>query len=392
MARNATATEIDIFTEDAILNPHEYYRQLRDRGAAIWMDKYDCWVLPRHREVKAGLEDHGTFSSGSGVCLNGMMNDTMAGSSALQSDPPAHTRLRRMLGSRLTPRALNAHKDAIQERADALVSALLDKGSFDVVADFSLSFPISVVPDLLGCPADGRDHLLKWASAAFQATGPMNERTSAALPALQEFLGYTNRLVDENLLSAGGWGDQMLQEARAGEIDEATLPLLLVDYLGPSIDTTTNALSVAIWKLGEQPDQWRAVRRDPTLINNIVDEAVRFEAPIRGFSRLLTSDFETEDGTLPAGDRVFFLYGSANRDERFWQNPNVFDVTRDTTGHVGFGGGIHRCVGQGLAKLEAKALFTALVQKVSEIEVGEPEWGVHNILRGISRMPATLRG
>jgi cytochrome P450 len=210
------------------------------------MDRYHCWAVARHADVTVAVKEPGRYSSGSGVCLNDLMNTTMAGSSVLQTDPPQHTEFRRVLGRRLTPRALAGNSDGFLQRARALVDELLTRSTFDVVADFAKAFPISVVPDLLGCPADGRDHLLRWASAAFQATGPMNARTEAALPDLQEFLAYTTDLAAHQRLSPGGWGDQMLTEARNGEIDESALPLLLVDYLGPSIDTTINSLSTAI--------------------------------------------------------------------------------------------------------------------------------------------------
>jgi cytochrome P450 len=342
--------------------------------------------------VFAALRDHDRFSSASGVGLNDVMNDATKGGSVLCTDPPEHDNLRRILGSRLTPRALRGHSEDFLRRAHLLADELVEKGSFDAVADFASAFPLSVVPDLLGVPYDGREHLLRWASAAFQAEGPMNERTQSSLPDLQEFLGYITGVAGEQKLASGSWGHQMLLEARAGEIDEKMLPPLLLDYLGPSIDTTISALSTAIWQFALHPDQWDALRSDRTLIANVVNEAVRLEAPIRGFGRHLTHDFDADGVTLAAGDWVFVSYASANRDERRWENPGRFDIHRDTAGHVGFGSGIHSCVGQGLAKLEATALFTALADKVTRFELtGEPVWNVHNILRGIATLPVTVR-
>lgn len=391
MTQAIASTDIDLFATDVIADPHPTYRELRDQGPAVWMSRYECWILPRHREVFAALRDHGTFSSASGVSLNDLMNQATKGST-LCTDPPEHDHLRRILGTRLTPRALKGHKEDFLARARVLVDGLVAKGSFDTVADFASAFPLSVVPDLLGCPEDGREHLLTWAAAAFQAEGPMNERTEASLPALQEFIGYTSRLAANAELAPGSWGDQMLQEARAGEIDENLLPPLLVDYLGPSIDTTISALSTAIWQFARHPEQWDALRENRALIGNVVDEAIRFEAPIRGFARRLTQDHPVDDLTLPAGDWVFVSYASANRDERRWDQPDEFDIHRRTAGHVGFGTGIHHCIGQGLAKLEAQALFTALADRVTRFEVtAEPEWTVHNILRGISSLPVTVR-
>ena len=391
MTRAIASTDIDLFADELIADPHPTYRALREQGPAVRMSRYECWILPRYAEVFAALRDHDTFSSASGVSLNDLMNQATKGST-LCTDPPEHDQLRRILGSRLTPRALQGHKEDFLARARVLVDGLVDRGSFDAVTDFASAFPLSVVPDLLGCPEDGREHLLTWAAAAFQAEGPMNERTQASLPALQEFIGYTSRLAANAELAPGSWGDQMLQEARAGEIDEKLLPPLLIDYLGPSIDTTISALSTAIWQFATHPQQWDALREDRSLIGNVVNEAVRLEAPIRGFARHLTQDYEVDGVTLPAGDWVFVSYASANRDERRWDRPDEFDVHRNTGGHVGFGSGIHSCVGQGLAKLEAQALFTALADRVTRFEItSEPVWNIHNILRGIGSLPVTVR-
>jgi cytochrome P450 len=390
MTQATASTDTDLFADDVIADPHPTYRELRDQGAAVWMSRYECWILPRYAEVFAALRDHGTFSSASGVSLNDLMNQATKGST-LCTDPPEHDLLRRILGRRLTPRALQGHEEDFLHRARVLVDELVAKQSFDTVADFSSAFPLSVVPDLLGCPEDGREHLLKWASAAFQAEGPMNERTQACLPDLQEFIGYTTRLSVNANLTPGSWGDQMLHEARAGEIDEKLLPPLLIDYLGPSIDTTISALSTAVWQFARHPEQWTALREDRSLIENVVNEAVRLEAPIRGFARCLTRDYEAGGARLAAGDWVFVSYASANRDERRWENPDDFDLRRNTAGHVGFGTGIHSCVGQGLAKLEARALFTALADRVTRFEItAEPTWNVHNILRGIGSLPVTV--
>ncbi|MEU0312873.1 cytochrome P450 [Nocardioides sp. NPDC006273] len=391
MTPTIPSTDADLFADDVIADPHPTYRELRDAGPALWMSRYECWVLPRYAEAFAALRDHDSFSSGSGVALNEVMNQATKGGSVLCTDPPDHDLLRRILGTRLTPRALRGHSEDFTRRAHVLVDELIEKGSFDAVADFSSAFPLSVVPDLLGVPEDGREHLLTWASAAFQAEGPMNERTQASLPSLQEFLEYMSGVAGEEKLTPGSWGHQMLLEARSGEIDEKMLPLLLLDYLGPSIDTTISALSTAIWQFALHPDQWDELRRDRSLIANVVNEAVRLEAPIRGFARHLTRDYDIDGVTLPAGDWVFVSYASANRDERRWEDPGRFDIYRDTAGHVGFGSGIHSCVGQGLAKLEANALFNALADRVSRFELaGEPVWNVHNILRGISTLPVTI--
>jgi cytochrome P450 len=180
--------------------------------------------------------------------------------------------------------------------------------------------------------------------------------------------------------------------AEAGNVEKHLLPSLIGDYLVPSLDTTISALSSALWLLGSHPAQWQAVRDDPSLIPNALNEVIRYESPARGFSRLLTRDWQVDRVELPAGSRVMMFYASANRDERQWGTPDVFDVRRpDAKNHVGFGHGIHGCVGQGLARLEGTALLTALVKRVRHIDVGTPTWRLNNHIRAMSSLPATLR-
>jgi len=156
MTQTMPSTDLDLFADDVIADPHLTYRELRDAGPAVWMSRYNCWVLPRYAEVFAALRDHEGFSSGSGVALNDVMNQATKGGSVLCTDPPVHDHLRRILATRLTPRALRGHSEDFARRAHLLVDELVEKGSFDAVADFSSAFPLSVVPDLLGVPADGR--------------------------------------------------------------------------------------------------------------------------------------------------------------------------------------------------------------------------------------------
>jgi cytochrome P450 len=152
MTQTVPSTDVDLFADDVIADPHPTYRELRDQGAALWMSRYACWVLPRYSEVFSALRDHERFSSASGVGLNDVMNEATKGGSVLCTDPPQHDHLRRILGSRLTARALRGHSEDFLQRAHRLVDQLVGMGSFDAVADFASAFPLSVVPDLLGVP------------------------------------------------------------------------------------------------------------------------------------------------------------------------------------------------------------------------------------------------
>lgn len=389
MTTTVPRSDIDLFTDEAILEPYENYRALRDAGPAVWLDRYNVFALPRYREVFEVLRDHKTFSSASGTGLTNEINQLLQGNT-LASDPPEHDRIRAVTGPPLTPRALREFRDDITSRADELVGQLIDKGSFDAVTDFAQVFPTSLVPDMIGWPAEERENLLKWASAGFNAIGPLNDRTLACLPALQEMDAFVQKLVREENLSPDGWGDRLLKKGRKGEVPEGLLPALLIDYLAPSLDTTISALGTAVWAFGNHPEQWDMIRENPKLIPAAVSEVVRFESPIRGFARRATRDTTLDGVPIERDQWVFILYASANRDERHWEDPERFDITRDATGHVGFGYGVHRCMGQPLARLEIEALLTSLAARVTRLEVGEPEWALNNIIRAIGALPVTL--
>lgn len=278
MTTLAPSTDLDFYSEEVILNPYDTYRRLRDTAPAVWLERYQVWAVTRYDDVYAALHDHRTFASGYGVALNDPLNEKMKGS-ALVSDPPYHDHVRGVMGGPLTPRALRKHHDYFQERADALIDHLLELGRFDGVRDFAQIFPLSVVPDLLGWPAEGREHFLDWASAGFQALGPMNERALRDLPTLKGMWEYMAEIVRPGRLAPGSWGAALVEAAEKGEVDKQLLPALIGDYLVPSLDTTVSALSTMLWQLGENPDQWRMVREDPSLIPNVLNESIRYEAP-----------------------------------------------------------------------------------------------------------------
>lgn len=384
-------SDVDPYSEESVLAPYDNYRLLRDLGPAVWLSRYEVWVMARYAEVYAALHDHATFSSGSGVGLSEELNRVMAGGT-IGSDPPDHDRLRRVIGRELTPKALRQHQEHVRHKAAVLVEELVERGSFDAVPEFAQRFPVSMVPDLLGWPADETGNLLTWASAGFNALGPMNDRTMAGFPALQQLWEFLDQLATSRNLRPGSWGANLIAAVDAGEVEAGKLPVLLGDFLVPSLDTTVSALASAIWLFGTNPEQWRKVRDDPSLIPAAFNEVVRLETPARGFCRLVARDHVLPDGvTLPAGSRLFLLYASANRDERVFTDPDTFDVTRpNVTSHVAFGHGIHGCVGQGLARMEAHALFRELAARVERIEVGEPTWRRHNTIRGLAALPTTL--
>jgi cytochrome P450 len=189
----------------------------------------------------------------------------------------------------------------------------------------------------------------------------------------------------------GGVGARLLEAVERGVIRPEEAPALVLDYLAPSMDTTISAIGSAVWLLGRHPDQWRVVKDDPGLIPRAFNEVVRLESPIRCFTRVTTEDATVADHRLPADSRVMLLYASANRDERFWDRPDEFDVRRaDVGAQLGFGFGTHNCAGQGLARLESQAILTALTARVETLSLGEPVRGLNNLINAFTSLPVEV--
>jgi cytochrome P450 len=390
-AADAPSFDGDLFTDESIRRPHGQYVRMRALGAAVWLPALKMFALGRYAEVRAALADHEAFSSAAGTALNGVTNEVLQGT-LLASDPPVHDHLRKVVAHRLTPRALRGREAAIGSVADALVESLLERDGFDGVPDVAQAMPMAVVPDFLGWPDHGRDRLIDWACGALQALGPIDQaRTRAGFPLAQEMAQYTFGLAANRDLLPDSLGASLMEAADRGEIEREQCPMLLIDYLGPSIETTASALGHALELFATHPDQWQLLRDRPELIPAAVNEVVRYETPLRMFSRMTTRELAFDDVLVPSDSRILLVFASANRDERKWDRPDVFDVTRDAADQLGFGYGIHGCAGQGLARMEIQAILRALTSRAVRLELlGAPVFAVNNMLRIHESLPMRL--
>jgi cytochrome P450 len=389
MSTSIPTSDLDLYSDEVLTEPYEHYRRLREAGPAVWLERHNAWVVARYDAVRAVLRDWKTFSSASGVAVNDVLNTAMRGNT-LNSDPPLHDLLRNVVASRMTSQALRPTREMIESRAEALVERLVRQHSFDAVEDLAQALPLSIVPDFIGLPQEGREHLLDWAEATFNAMGPMNERCADAVKKLPELFGYAKQLAASGNLQPGSFGAGVLEAQRDGRITEAQCPQLFTAYLVPSVDTTISAVGSAIWLFGRYPDQWDQVRENPSLIPNAFEEVLRLESPLQSFSRLTTSDSDVEGLSIPAGSRVVVLFASANRDERKWEHADTFDVTRNTSGHLGFGYGIHLCAGASLARLEGQAILGALARRVERFELGLSTRKLNNVIRSLRTLSVTV--
>jgi cytochrome P450 len=375
----------ELFTTEALLDPFPIYRELRDLGPVVWLEAYNMFVLPRYAEVRNALENWQVFSSAGGVTMNDEMNEKLRGG-LLCSDPPTHDVLRKVIERPLTPKAVSTLRERVNAEAERIVDSLVARGTFDVATELAPHLPVSIVSELVGLPEEGRERMLDWAPANFDCFGPINERTNAAFPIVGEMVNYAFTQCVPGKLKPGGWAQMIWDAAEKGEIDPAICPFLMNDYMGPSLDTTIFATISTIWLFARHPEEWEIVRKNPALLPQAINEAIRIESPIQAFSRYVAQDHEIDGVLLPRGSRAIVLFGSANRDERKWGDPENFRVMRNATNeHLGFGFGEHQCVGNNLARMEIRALLAALAKRVTRFELHEMERGVNNVLRGIRK-------
>ena len=383
-AKGAVPSSVDLFDPEILLDPYQTYQELRDAGPVIWLEKYDVYMFPRYDENKRALSDWENFSSAGGVTMNDEMNEKLRGG-LLCSDPPRHDALRKVIERPVTPKALSELRERVSAEAKSLVERLVDQGSFDAATELAQHLPVTIVSDLVGLPEEGRDRMLAWAPANFDCFGPANlKRTQEAMPIVGEMVEYAFTQCVPGKLKPGGWAQMIWDAAHAGEVSLEDAPFMMNDYMGPSLDTTIFATSWMVWLFAQHPEQWDKLRGNPRLIPSAINEAIRIRSPIQNFSRYVAKDVDVEGVTLPAGSRVIVSYGSANRDERKWGNPTEFDVQRQASNeHLGFGFGEHNCVGQNLARLEIRALFSELVERVERFELLDTEPALNNILHGL---------
>ncbi len=379
----AAVSDIDLFTDEARRDPYPRYDALRALGPVVYLSAHDVYALPRYEEVRHVLERWQLYSSARGVTMNPQLNDQLKGVITLFLDPPEHTTVREVLGRPLRPHLVRELAPRIEAEAEAVVDRLVKQGTFDAASDLAEHLPMTVVSQLVGLGEHGRTNMLRWAAATWESQGPPNQRAAEARPVVEEFLSFAvNEAVPGNL-EPGGWAAQLYAAADAGDLPRDKCPFMMVDYVTPSLDTTIYAVSNAIRLFAEQPDQWDLLRSDPSLVPHAINETLRLESPVQQFTRVVTADHQLGGVDLPEDARVMLLYGSANRDERKYPDPERFDIKRMPSDHLAFGRGEHLCIGMQLARLEMSALLRSLIARVARFDIVECEPVLSNVLNGM---------
>ncbi|HVC63225.1 MAG TPA: cytochrome P450 [Acetobacteraceae bacterium] len=339
------------------------------------------------------LLDWGSFTSARGVGLSDFAREKpwRLPSLLLETDPPLHDRTRKLMDRVLSPAAVRALRADFARAADALIDDLLARGSFDAVRDLAEAYPLTVFPDAVGMPRENRRFLLPYGNMVFNSFGPRNEFFEAAVRDAEPVLQWVQAQSLRNALTPAGFGAAIHAAVDTGEVTADEAAVLVRSLLTAGVDTTVNGIGAAVYCLARFPAAFARLRADPSLARMAFEEAVRLESPVQTFFRTTTRDVEIGDETIGEGRKVLMFLGAANRDPRRWEQPDDYDITRRNAGHVGFGTGIHGCVGAVLARLEGELVLSALARKVASIEIsGEPRRRYNNTLRGMASLPVTV--
>jgi cytochrome P450 len=362
------AVRYDPFSYEIHEDPYPIYRRLRDEAPAYFDETHGFWALSRYADVHRALHDHATFSSAQGFLLEDIDDFTLP--MLLGMDPPDHGRLRATIGRALTPRRVAMLEDPIRLRCRASIDRIAAAGRAELIGDFAALLPMWVISRLLRVPDADQDGLRRLADVMVHREDGTRGVPEAGKAAAAEIYGYFERLLAErgtddtdDLLSL------LLAAERAGEISHLEIVGFCFLLVIAGNETTTKLLGNLADQLTLHPAVQAALAAEPTRIANAVEEMLRYDTSTHMMARTLARDVELHGRRLEAGRKVALLLASANRDERRWRDPDVFDVTRDTSDHVAFGFGVHFCLGAALARLEARVALEELLARLPDFTV-----------------------
>ncbi|WP_166907184.1 cytochrome P450 [Mycobacterium sp. DL440] len=368
----------DPFSTDFFNGPYETYRRMREEAPVYYSAEYDFYALTRHVDVAAAFKDFETYSSAYGVDLAMVRTGQKVPAKMIISmDPPEHRHMRSLVNKVFTPRAISALQDMVAQQIDRYLAAV-DQGEFDVVSDFSAYFPVEVITTMLGVPPESRQQVRLWIDASLHREPGQIEMSEAGIEAMaQTWLMYYDLIKQRRAEPQ----DDMISRLIAAEIERedgevtrlrnseiAGFATLLG---GAGAETVTKLVGAAVVMFARHPEQWQRLREDRSKIPAAIEELLRYEAPAQYNVRRSQREIHLHGVTIPEGKPVFLVGGSANRDPDAWTDPDVFDIDRDRTEaqNLGFGYGIHSCLGAALARLECSIALDKLLDFMPRYEV-----------------------
>jgi cytochrome P450 len=376
-------SEFDPLAPETVQNPYPFYAALRREvpvyrvsGAGFFIvSRYeDCLYVLRHPEVFSSRAGPG-FRRHAPELEEVMRQGYPPAEALLTSDPPQHTRYRKLVNKAFTPRRVASLEPTIRTIANELVDAFITDGEVELVRQFAVPLPLTVIADMLGVPRSDLPKFKRWSDDSVAPLGGLIslEREIECQRSIVEFQHYFAAALEErrthprdDLLTA------ILNARSDGEapLSMSEMLTILQQLLVAGNETTTNLIASMMRLLLTHPDQLAKVQADRSLIPNMVEEALRLESPVQGLFRVATVDTEVGGVSIPAGSRLIVMYGSANRDEQVFRDPDQFDVTRENAGtHLAFGYGVHYCLGAALARLEASVAAEILLDRLPNVRL-----------------------
>jgi 4-methoxybenzoate monooxygenase (O-demethylating) len=389
-ARAIPALGLDPFSAAVLEEPYRYHAALRDAGPVVWLSAIGVFAMARYAEVKAALADHQTYCSGRGVGLSDFATEApfRPPSLLLETDPPLHDRTRGLMNRIVSLSALRARRERWQEIADSILARLVEKRRFDAISELSEAFPLLVFPETIGLQLEGREQLLTYATNVFNAFGPRNSIFDEGQRGAKEATEWVAEACRRKNLSPGGWGMAVFEAADRGECTESEAERLVRSFLSAGVDTTVNGIGHMMLAFATHPEAWSQVQNHRALARSVFDESLRWDSTVQIFFRTATRAVSVAEHTIPEGSKVLLFLASANRDPRYWAEPERFDPARKNAGHVGFGFGIHQCLGQMVARQEAEVVLNALLARIARIQLaGSVTRRLNNTLHALNSLP-----
>jgi cytochrome P450 PksS len=398
-------TPIDVTTPTFKANPFPYYAQLRAEAPVfpVTLMQQRAWLITRYDDVLNVLKDE-RFAKDR---RNAMTAEQLKKSpwvppmfkplerNMLDLDSPDHTRLRALVHKAFTPRMIEKMRDQIQDLTNQLLDAAEPKGSMDLMADFALPLPLTVIGQILGVPAEDNHKFHRWSKTLI--SGGTSRNLLVLIPNIMAFMRYLKRLIKErraypkdDLISA-------LIQAKDGsdQLSEDEILAMIIVLLIAGHETTVNLIGSGTLALLEHPAQLELLRNEPELIKTAIEELLRFVCPVEmATERYAREDIEIAGTTIPRGELVMAVIGSANRDEHYFENPDMLDITRKNNKHLAFGHGVHFCLGAPLARLEGQIALSTLIQRMPNLRLNiapdQVRWRGTFVLRGLEALPVAF--
>ncbi|MFM5930304.1 MAG: cytochrome P450 [Novosphingobium sp.] len=367
----AEAFRFDPYSPANDTDPFPAYKRLRDEFPAFWCEEAGMWVLSRYDDILRALQDWRTYSSAKGNLVDELPG--RAGATLGSTDPPRHDRLRALIQQAMLKSALEHAVEPLRLAARGHIEALRDRKSFDFVADFSSRVTLDLIFTLFQLPGEGREEVRDKAVLMTQTAPVLRAKNADQLAAYQWMADYSARLVEQRKQNPG---QDLLSNFITAEIDgekllDKEVQLTVTTLIMAGIESLSGFLSMLGYNLATFPDARRALVADPTRIPDAIEESLRFNTSAQRFRRCLMQDVDLHGQVLKAGDFVMLCYGSANRDERKFADPDRYDITRKPRGHLGFGGGVHACLGSALARLACQVTAEELLKAVPEFNLAD---------------------